>query len=85
MFSLSGCNTTKTATVGIRTDANGKHASTYIVKSSGHDEADETAIYAASKNFRKQVKKPLKNHSYVMRVYVHKVLEPIVKNKKQTK
>lgn len=85
VLALSGCDTTKIATVGIRTDANGKHASTYIVKSSGHDEADQAAVYAASMNFRRQVKKPRKNHRYVMPVHVHHVPEPMMKNDEKTK
>ena len=81
---LSGCNTGKHGTVGIRTDANGRHASTFIVKSTGDEDYDRRAVYAASMNFRRQVQKPRKNHRYNIPVVVHDV-EPMFGGEKQGK
>ncbi|OBZ96118.1 hypothetical protein ADU59_07065 [Pararhizobium polonicum] len=60
----------------MRTDANGRHVSTFIKNSSGNEEADKVAVRAASLNFRRQVKKPLKNHNYVIEVNVLEMADP---------
>jgi hypothetical protein len=81
---LSGCNTGKHGVVGIRTDANGRHASTFIVESTGNEKYDEAAVYTASESFRRQVKKPLKNHRYNIPV-VGNDIEPMYGTNKQPK
>lgn len=81
---LVGCAASKTAVVGMRTDANGRHVRTYIVHSSGHDASDKTALASANKYFRKQVRSPRANHTYHMEVKV-RIVEPMWSDKPLTK
>ncbi|MCT7667012.1 hypothetical protein [Shinella kummerowiae] len=79
ILGLSGCGNIKTAEVGIRTDANGK-PSTFIITSAGDRMDDKTALRAASKSFPRQVKQPLKNHLYKIRVNIRHDPEPMFKS-----
>jgi hypothetical protein len=75
---LCGCQTgnVETATIGMNTDARGRHAHTYIIKSSGDKDIDRRARDSASIEFRRQVRTPLKNQRYVIEVDIH-TMEPI--------
>jgi hypothetical protein len=82
ILGLSGCGNIKTAVVGIRTDANGK-PSTYIITSAGDKADDKIALRAAANEFPRQVKKPLPNHLYDIKVNVRHDPEPIFKSEEK--